>query len=1346
MFDEDEIITEQEQRKNSSIIRDQIIEYFCELWTTDQLKGYIDSGNFARPYCVILLRYFANVKRVELTNQQKLANILYEVVGSKFLRNTTFLSLILITIEQNNPKKWNHILKQSQIYYKNNSIKTPEQITSQDRRSKWMSFLAKLLDLDESCAVVEEKPPSPKREDITPANRLPPLYDFQYALSREIKEMLEGKVDEKHAIIAIPTGGGKTRLMVETIVDWLNENGFEKNFIFWIAQSEELCEQAINTFKEVFYDKGRFEKLTIHRFFKDNNSLPSPYDNGVIVANISMIDAHVNELDEFASRTGLIVIDEVHRSTSKMYRKFYKIMGIDFRLNRAKSIPENEHKISLIGLSATPFRGNYSDSDDDEDLEERKETETEKLHRYYHDNIILPIIPDSELKNSNKIPHAIIEVEKEVYQNGWIRISGSRSYDEDGRITHYAWTFHNENNEKVDSRTGETISYRFDTPGTYKIGLIVNDDEQSEAYAKTHVTVLPAIKTKKLEIKENMKLIHGNLVTKQILSDVHQRVITLEVDNEIQFTNDDKISLKENKMDFPDFLLQKIGEHKLRNIKTIEEIQKLISEGRKSILFFAASVDHAQDMSIILNSMGIDSRYVIGEMESFDRFDAIKKFKSQDVTVLCNYGVLTQGFDAPLTDVVIIARPTMSHLLYNQMVGRGLRGVKNGGTEDCILVDFEDTILKRTMVEIGIEKDLVWVDFTSMWRTSQKTHEVISEYSLTTPEIAPLDYADFESQLNEKLIKCPHCKIVSASVYQEIKNKFGFAPSRISKSNPFGTQSWCKQCRTKQLKEIKTKKTTPFSQDTPKTFEELMTFANSEMKMQSNYQPLMMMGLLENGPMTKVEIAQLLAKENNSDNHSNYMNVPVYKVLTSKNIVVFDNEHYRYEINSKLEAKEKFDLIQIFKEKLNSFILSKTGSLKLKAINYYEKFIGENGYPPTSRMFNESDAPVGLDFFKENYESYENFQKQQGIDVFGNTELREKLFDQFFEGVISSKGTDYEIPSSEIDGYGEFTKADYHECFGSYESFMSVVSPILDKLEKIKPIEDEKLKRDYFDIRKKIGHIPNFDQVRLKSDKGIEYYIKGFGSYGKFKDKFTIEDEIIIADKQMKIEFHELKNKLNFTPTYEMFKNKFKINSKYWELLTQFYGSYSNFLKSMDEKEIEITPAIKNQKKQELKRRFKGLIQSSGEENALKSLQNDELLYKQWFSSITQFLKNEFPYLLSRYQYSITKEKSSGINESVSQSPDNLYTTPEIKTKKHTIIKKINKEIDSKKQKLTKNYKIYKTEKDRDDYTPPELRTVYPVPKKSLKESSDQCPSCKNLSLKILENGKKECTSCSWSN
>ena len=58
--------------------------------------------------------------------------------------------------------------------------------------------------------------------------------------------------------------------------------------------------------------------------------------------------------------------------------------------------------------------------------------------------------------------------------------------------------------------------------------------------------------------------------------------------------------------------------------------------------------------------------------------------------VLVNFGVLTTGFDAPRASAVVIARPTQSLVLYTQMVGRGIRGPKAGGTKECTILTVVD--------------------------------------------------------------------------------------------------------------------------------------------------------------------------------------------------------------------------------------------------------------------------------------------------------------------------------------------------------------------------------------------------------------------------------------------------------------------------------------------------------------------------------------------------------------------------------------------------------------------------------------------------------------------------------
>ena len=60
---------------------------------------------------------------------------------------------------------------------------------------------------------------------------------------------------------------------------------------------------------------------------------------------------------------------------------------------------------------------------------------------------------------------------------------------------------------------------------------------------------------------------------------------------------------------------------------------------------------------------------------------------------MCNYGILTTGFDAPKTSCALIARPTDSLVLYSQMVGRAIRGIKAGGNLDAEIVTVVDTCL-----------------------------------------------------------------------------------------------------------------------------------------------------------------------------------------------------------------------------------------------------------------------------------------------------------------------------------------------------------------------------------------------------------------------------------------------------------------------------------------------------------------------------------------------------------------------------------------------------------------------------------------------------------------------------
>lgn len=144
----------------------------------------------------------------------------------------------------------------------------------------------------------------------------------------------------------------------------------------------------------------------------------------------------------------------------------------------------------------------------------------------------------------------------------------------------------------------------------------------------------------------------------------------------------------------PQSLLKKLANEELRNIEIIGKLKSLIfKDGYKSIILFACSVDHSKFIASVCSYLGILSAHVDGGTPMAERQMLLAKFRSGEIQLLSNFGVLSTGFDAPKTDVVFIARPTNSIVLYSQMIGRGLRGPEIGGTERCVIVNVRDNLI-----------------------------------------------------------------------------------------------------------------------------------------------------------------------------------------------------------------------------------------------------------------------------------------------------------------------------------------------------------------------------------------------------------------------------------------------------------------------------------------------------------------------------------------------------------------------------------------------------------------------------------------------------------------------------
>ena len=113
-----------------------------------------------------------------------------------------------------------------------------------------------------------------------------------------------------------------------------------------------------------------------------------------------------------------------------------------------------------------------------------------------------------------------------------------------------------------------------------------------------------------------------------------------------------------------------------------------ICDNAKAIAF-CAGVEHANDLALSFQQASINAEVIVGTTPSEQRQEILARFRSGETRILVNVGVLTEGFDEPSVEAIILARPTRSTLLYTQIVGRGTRLFE--GKEHCKILDFADT-------------------------------------------------------------------------------------------------------------------------------------------------------------------------------------------------------------------------------------------------------------------------------------------------------------------------------------------------------------------------------------------------------------------------------------------------------------------------------------------------------------------------------------------------------------------------------------------------------------------------------------------------------------------------------
>jgi ATP-dependent helicase IRC3 len=120
--------------------------------------------------------------------------------------------------------------------------------------------------------------------------------------------------------------------------------------------------------------------------------------------------------------------------------------------------------------------------------------------------------------------------------------------------------------------------------------------------------------------------------------------------------------------------------------------------GRKALLF-TPTVSMAMLMAATLKQDGVSAEMLCGATPLEERRAILSRLRSGETMVVCNCAVLTEGFDEPSVDSIIIMRPTKSPTLYTQMIGRGTRLFP--GKDDCLVLDLVGATARHDLMSVA---------------------------------------------------------------------------------------------------------------------------------------------------------------------------------------------------------------------------------------------------------------------------------------------------------------------------------------------------------------------------------------------------------------------------------------------------------------------------------------------------------------------------------------------------------------------------------------------------------------------------------------------------------------------
>lgn len=176
-------------------------------------------------------------------------------------------------------------------------------------------------------------------------------------------------------------------------------------------------------------------------------------------------------------------------------------------------------------------------------------------------------------------------------------------------------------------------------------------------------------------------------------------------------------------------------------------------------LVFTPTVHSAGLVCDALRGEGISSEVLSGSTPTGQRREILRRYQAGQLQTVVNCAVLTEGFDAPATGCILIARPTMSKILFRQMVGRALRPA--AGKSDALILDVVGatgrndlrTLNDVTDSAVDIHEDELLTDAVERVKREAVERTELQGDALVSGSLATTEYDPWDAERKAKLTK-----------------------------------------------------------------------------------------------------------------------------------------------------------------------------------------------------------------------------------------------------------------------------------------------------------------------------------------------------------------------------------------------------------------------------------------------------------------------------------------------------------------------------------------------------------------------------------------------------------------